>query len=129
MLRLSSGLFLFAGHGLGKVQRLVEGRTDWADPLGIGPLPSLILATFAESLCALAVAAGFKTRWAAIPPLVTMLVAAFVAEAGAPFAEKEKALLFGAAFLTLICTGGGRYALDALLSRRGPSRRQSAKLR
>lgn len=129
VLRLASGGFLFVGHGLGKVQRLLEGRTDWADPIGIGPLPSLVLAAFAESVCALAVAVGFKTRWAAVPPLITMLVAAFIAQAGEPFAELEKALLFAAAFLTLICTGGGRYAFDALLSRRRASRRQSVKLR
>ncbi len=128
-MRLTTGIFLFAGHGLGKVQRLLEGRTDWADPIGIGPLPSLVLAAFAESLCALAVATGFRTRWAAVPPLITMLVAAFVAEAGEPFAEREKAFLFGAGFLTLICTGGGRYALDAMLTRRRASPRQSAKLR
>ncbi len=121
VLRLAAGLSLFAGHGLGKVRRLLADDTEWGDPIGIGPLPSLVLVAFAESVCALAVAAGFKTRWAAVPPVIAMLVAVLIAHAGDPFEVREKALLYGAAFLTLFLTGGGRYTLDAALGRRRPS--------
>ena len=80
LLRLTFGL-LMMGHGLGKVQDLIAGKTAFADPIGIGQGPSLALAAFAEFFCALAVVVGFKTRWAAIPIVVTMLVAAFIVHA------------------------------------------------
>ena len=116
-LRVTFGL-LMLGHGWGKLMDLIGGRTDFADPLGIGPVPSLILATFAEFLCSLAVIAGFKVRWTAIPVVITMAVAFLIVHADDPFARKEKALLFACGFLTLVFTGGGRYALDAMLKRR-----------
>ncbi len=111
-LRVGAGVSMIVGHGWGKVMRLAAGETAFPDPLGIGPLPSLILAAFAESLCALAVVAGFKTRWVAVPLVITMLVAALVQKAGEPFGERELALLYGTVFLALAWTGGGRYSVD-----------------
>lgn len=117
ILRLSAGLMMM-GHGWGKVSDLLAGKTQFADPLGIGAAPSLALAAFAEFFCALAVVVGFKTRWAAVPVVVTMLVAALVFHADDPFGKKELALLYAGAFLALVFTGGGRYALDAWWKRR-----------
>ncbi|HEX9732218.1 MAG TPA: DoxX family protein [Thermoanaerobaculia bacterium] len=117
ILRVSFGLLL-AGHGLGKVQDLIAGKTDFADPIGIGPLPSLILAAFAEFLCAIAVVVGFKTRWAAIPPLVTMAVAVLIVHANDDFGTKELAVAYGCAFLALVFTDGGAYSVDAMLLRK-----------
>ena len=116
-LRVSLGL-LMASHGLGKAQDLFAGRTDFADPLGIGPVASLALAAFAELLCALAVAVGFKTRWAAVPVVITMLVAIFTVHADDPFSRKEKAVVYAVGFLALALTGGGRYSLDTWLGKR-----------
>lgn len=117
VLRLGAGLMMM-GHGLGKVQDLVAGKTAFADPIGIGAAPSLALAAFAEFFCALAVVVGFKTRWTAVPVVATMLVAALVFHAGDPWGKKEFPLLYATAFLTLVFTGGGRYALDAWLKKR-----------
>jgi putative oxidoreductase len=55
---------------------------------------------------------------AAIPPLITMLTAAFIIHAADPWAKQEFALLYAVAYLTLIFTGAGRYSLDYLLMRR-----------
>lgn len=117
ILRIAAGLMM-AGHGFGKVTRLFAGRTDFPDPLGIGPLPSLALAAFAEFLCALLVVVGLKTRWVAVPLVVTMLVAALIIHADDPWHKKEFPLLYASVFLTLVLTGGGRYALDAVLGSR-----------
>lgn len=117
LLRLSFGL-LMAGHGLGKVQDLIAGKTGFPDPLGIGSVPSLALAAFAEFFCALAVAVGFKTRWAAIPVIITMLVAAFIIHADDGWAKQEFPLLYAAAFLALVFTGSGRHSVDAWLEKR-----------
>jgi len=111
-LRLTFGLMM-AAHGYGKVQDLIAGKTAFPDPIGIGSAPSLALAAFAEFLCALAVVVGLKTRWAAIPVVITMLVAAFVIHASDGWEKQELPLLYAAGFLTLAFTGGGGYALDA----------------
>lgn len=116
-LRVTVGLMM-AGHGIGKVADLFAGKTGFPDPLGIGPVPSLALAAFAEFFCSLLVIVGLKTRWAALPVVVTMLVAALIIHADDPWQKKEFALLFAASFFTLALTGGGRYALDAVFARR-----------
>lgn len=135
ILRLGMGGYL-ATHGWGKVQMLLAGGFDqFGDPIGLGSGPSLVLVALAEFACALLVVAGLATRYAAMPPVIAMAVAAFVAHGGDPWtmgrgaelffsgaaeswASKEPALLFLVAFLTLIFTGAGRYSLDALIARR-----------
>jgi putative oxidoreductase len=115
---------------------VLAGELDWfGDPIGIGPVPSLLLVVFAEFFCALLVAVGLGTRFAAIPPVIAMGVAAFVAHGADPWtmaggaarfaagesqswASKEPALLYLLAFLALALTGAGRYSLEALLRRR-----------
>ena len=129
ILRAGAGIFLMT-HGWGKLQRVLAGQWDaFGDPIGIGTGPSLALATGAEFFCALLVVLGLFTRWAAIPPVVTMAVAAFVAHGGDPWtagagarlfqageaaswASKEPALLFLTCFLALVFTGPGQYSLD-----------------
>ncbi len=117
LLRLTFGLMMM-GHGLGKVQDLVAGKTGFPDPLGIGPVPSLALAAFAEFVCALAVVIGFKTRWAAVPLVITMLVAAFVFHADDGWEKMEFPLLYASAFLALVFTGGGRHSADGMLKKK-----------
>lgn len=118
ILRVGVGGALLFGHGWGKFVRLLEGNLSFADPLGIGAAPTFLFAVFAEFLCALAVVVGFKTRWAAIAPLITMVVAALVHHAGDPFGEREKAVLFAFGFAALFFTGSGRYSVDRWLAKR-----------
>ena len=113
-LRVPAGLMLAFGHGLGKMQSVFAGKLEFADPLGLGAGPSLVLVAFAEFVCALAVSLGIKTRWAAVPVAVTMLVAGFVQHAADPWRTKELAMAFAVIFVTLAITGGGRYAVDSL---------------
>ncbi|MCL6505350.1 MAG: DoxX family protein [Pirellulales bacterium] len=142
ILRLAVG-GLMAVHGWGKLQMVLNGQLDkFADPIGLGSAPSLILITTAEFLCAILVAAGLLTRLAAIPPVIGMAVAAFVVHAKDPWSleqaarqvvngtfmsgpAKEVALLYLTAFLTLVFTGPGRFSLDALLWRRKPAARET----
>jgi putative oxidoreductase len=113
ILRVGAGVMM-ATHGWGKVVDLFSGNPQFGDPLGIGPVPSLALAAFAEFLCALLVVVGFKVRWTAIPIVITMLVAAFVVHAADGWGKQEFPLLYAVAFLTLVFTGAGQYSLDAL---------------
>ena len=38
------------GHGLGKFNKLIQGDLSFANPIGIGEAPTLILAVFSEFL-------------------------------------------------------------------------------
>lgn len=122
-------------HGWGKLQMIRFEKFDqFGDPIGLGNTASLILATSAEFGCSLLVLAGLATRLAALPVVVTMLVAAFVAHKTDPWtmatgaqrfmsgsaeswASKEPALIYLTAFLPLVFTGAGRFSLDALIWR------------
>lgn len=130
ILRLGVGGHM-VGHGWGKLQMLLGGEAEkFGDPIGLGETPSLVLIVGAEFVCALLVVLGLATRWAAVPVVVGMAVAAFVVHGGDPWmmagtgGSKEPALLFLIPFLALVFTGGGRFSLDHLLRQR--SRREAA---
>jgi putative oxidoreductase len=108
---LSGGMMLT--HGIPKFDRLFgEGPVKFADPFGLGPEISLGMVLFAEVGCSLLVMLGFKTRWATLPLLFTMLIASFYAHAADPFSDKELSLLFFTLFLSVLISGGGRYSVD-----------------
>lgn len=117
ILRVGTGLFMLLAHGWPKLSAFSEKSGGFPDPIGLGSPVSLSLAVFAEVFCALAIALGLFTRAAAIPLLVTMVVAAFVIHGDDPFQKKEFALLYAIPFLTLIFTGAGKYSIDAKLSK------------
>lgn len=103
---------LMLTHGLPKLLKLISGDFSFSDPLGLGATVTLILAVIAEALCPVLIIFGVRTRLTAIPPAITMAVAAFIVHAGDSFATKEKALLFLVAFVTITLLGPGKYALD-----------------
>ncbi|MBS4069842.1 DoxX family protein [Algoriphagus aquatilis] len=108
---LAGGMMLT--HGISKIGRLLgEGPVEFADPFGLGPEISLILAIFSEFLCAILIMIGFKTRLATIPLMITMLVAAFYAHGDDPFGEKELSLVYFTAYLGILILGGGKYSFD-----------------
>lgn len=115
---LSGGMMLT--HGLPKFDRLFgEGPVKFADPFGLGPEISLGLVIFAEVGCTLLVMLGYKTRWATIPLLFTMLMAAFYAHGSDPFSDKEPALLFFTLFLGILVSGSGRLSVEEWIEKSG----------
>lgn len=117
-LRLSTGAMLAFGHGLPKLLAFGEKSASFPDPLHVGSFASLSLAIFGELVCSVAVMAGFFTRAAAVPAIITMLVAAILVHTDDPWAKKEFALIYAVPFIALMLTGGGRYSVDALVGRR-----------
>jgi putative oxidoreductase len=132
ILRLGVGGYMLT-HGWGKLQMLTAGQFEqFGDPIGLGSRASLALVVFAEFFCALAVMLGLATRLAALPLVIAMAVAAFVAHGNDPWTmeqgyklffageskmplSKEPALLFLAPFLALAFTGPGKFSIDGLL--------------
>ncbi|MFP8489946.1 DoxX family protein [Gracilimonas sp. Q87] len=115
LLRFGAGAILFT-HGLPKSIKVFSGDFSFADPIGLGPEISLILAAFAEGICSLFVLFGFGTRLSSFIIAINMAVALFIQHAGDPFGQKEKALLFLLMFMITFFTGGGKYSLDRKIS-------------
>ena len=116
-LRVFSGAFILT-HGYPKLMRLfAEGEIKFGDPIGLGPAVTLVLAVFAEFVCAILVALGLFTRLATVPLMITMSVAAFIVHGTDPFGRKELALMYLLVFSTLLVLGGGKYSLDRFLGK------------
>ncbi len=113
ILRLYAGGMMFFAHGLGKFQSFGEKSSMFPDPLGVGSPLSMGMAIGAEVFCSLAIILGLATRAAALPLIVTMLVAAFIIHGDDPWAKKEFALMHLLPYLVLLFTGAGAYSLDA----------------
>ena len=91
---------------------------NFPDPIGLGGQVSLGLAVFGEVVCPIALIVGFKTRLAAVPALITMLVAAFIVHAPDPWKKKELAIMYAVVYLTLILCGSGKYSVDGLTKKK-----------
>ncbi len=117
ILRVLVGVFMLT-HGLGKLETLFGSEPiQFHDPIGVGATASLALAVFAEVICSILLIIGLATRIAAIPLLITMVVAASVIHINDEFGKQEFALLYAIIYLTIIIIGGGKYALDYLISK------------
>ncbi len=100
-------------HGWPKLMRFFsEDSIKFADPIGIGVIPSLLLAVFSEVVCSVFIILGLGTRAASIPLIITMMVAAFIVHADDPFARKEMALLYLLGYIMLLILGSGKYSID-----------------
>ena len=107
---------LMLTHGLPKMQMLFSGDAiQFPSVFGMSAGLSLALAVFAEVFCSILILVGFGTRLAAIPLIITMLVAVFSIHAADVFAKKELAVLYLAAYLVLFVAGSGNYSIDQLL--------------
>lgn len=116
-LRLGIGALMLT-HGLSKLQRLLGGgEITFADPLGIGAVPSLVAATLAEVVGSILIMLGLGTRLASISLIFTMAVAVFMVHANDPFARKELGLIYLLVYIVLLIMGSGKYSVDRYISR------------
>lgn len=115
VLRAWLGLSMALLHGWGKVGRLGADPIRFADPFGLGPGPSLALATGAELVAALLLVIGLGTRWAAFALAFTMATAFVVGHGSALSGERsgELPFIFLAGFVAIFIAGPGRYSVDA----------------
>jgi putative oxidoreductase len=111
LLRFWLGFTMLWLHGWDKLMNLFAGKTDFPDPIGIGPLPSLVLTVLAEAVCSVLLILGLFTRWAAFALAFTMAVAFFIVN-GAALAKGELAWLYFGGYLALFVAGAGKFSVD-----------------
>lgn len=112
ILRVWFGLEMAFMHGWPKLMKVINGDMTFADPLGLGMGVSLVLAVFGEFICGILIAAGFFTRLACIPFIITMLVAAFITHGDDGWGKMALPLMYVVAAVVLLITGPGRYSAD-----------------
>ncbi len=120
VLRLGFGSYMLLGHGMGKFMKLIEGgEIKFASVMGLSPSICLILTVIAEFVACIMIIIGYKTRLAAIPVIITMIVAAFYIHGNDPFfmygadgGSKEPALIYLIGFIAIYLLGSGKYSLD-----------------
>lgn len=110
---------LMLSHGIPKMMMLFSGAPVQFPPvMGLSAELSLGLAVFAEVFCSILILAGFATRLASVPLIVTMLVAVFIIHAADPFGKQEPALQYLLVYIVLLFAGSGKYSVDYLLQRK-----------
>lgn len=114
VLRATAGGTMFWQHGWPKIMTFSERMDHFPDPFGLGGTFSLILIVLAEAVCAAMVVLGLWTRTALIPLILGMAVIVFMVKGDAAFGEKELALVYLFAFVTLLFTGSGRFSIDRI---------------
>ena len=113
---------LMLTHGIPKLLTFFGSEEIvFADPLGIGQEPTLVLAVFSEFICSILILIGLGTKLAAIPLITTMLVAAFYIHAADGWQRQELAIFYLLSYLFLFYTGSGKYSLDHYLLKRKKS--------
>ena len=106
-------------HGIPKLMMLFsEAPVQFPGVMGMSARLSLSLAVFAEVACSLFILAGFATRIATVPLIITMLTALFVIHAADPFTRQEPALYYLLVYVVLLIAGSGKYSVDYLLQRK-----------
>ena len=110
ILRLAVGVAMLT-HGIPKLIKLFYGDFNFPDPIGIGPELSLVLATFAEFFCSLLIIVGYRSRFAAIPLIITMLVALLIVHGNDSVFDHWNILVYLFAYAMLLHVGGGKYTI------------------
>ncbi|HEY0609882.1 MAG TPA: DoxX family protein [Chitinophaga sp.] len=116
LLRVVFGAMMLT-HGWPKLMNFASLAHKFADPLHVGKATSLGMTVFAEVFCSVFVILGLLTRLAAIPLVILMGVALFMIHGNDPIAEKEKAILYLAAFVVILFCGPGRVSFDSLIGK------------
>ena len=114
ILRVISGLVMIP-HGFNKLTHFAEKSGDFMSFLGLGSELSFALLVAAEFFCSILLVIGLFSRFALIPMVIAMFVAAFKAHHGDVFGDGETSFLYMACYLTLLIAGPCKYSLDNLL--------------
>lgn len=113
LMRLGFGALLI-NIGYQKLKNFESIKPKFISFLGIGQGVSLGLVVFAELICAALVLIGLFTRFAAIPVVIVLSVALFMAHKGLIFGEGQSAALFLFGYLAILILGPGKISVDGM---------------
>lgn len=116
LLRVSLGVMMVP-NGYNKMVNFGKYKNDFLNFMGMGTTVSLGLVVFAELFCAGLLILGLFSRLAAIPLIITMLVAAIEAHNADIFGEGQHAALFAVGFLVIVLVGPGKISVDGVLGK------------
>ncbi|RYZ31139.1 MAG: DoxX family protein [Chitinophagaceae bacterium] len=117
ILRVGAGSLMMIQHGLDKLKNYGAKSGRFADPFGLGSTTSYSMVVFAEFFCAAFIILGLFTRLAAIPLVIAMCVALFIAHKGEFFGQGEMAGLYLICFFTILLAGPGKASLDRFIGK------------
>lgn len=118
LLRIVFSVYLFVKHGLVDLTTFGALSHSFKDPIHIGPLPTLVLATISDAICAVLILFGLATRWAALYTVLIHFVAValvFHFNLIGPHANADVVMQYSGAGLALYFMGAGKYSLDAMI--------------
>lgn len=116
ILRITLGVLLIT-HGYDKLIHINDNHDQFISFMGLGKNVSYYLVVFAEFFCSLLVVLGLFTRLAAIPLIINMAVAVFVAHKGEVFGDGEHAALYLGGFVVLLLLGAGKISVDGMINK------------
>lgn len=120
-LRVLLFLPMFIKHGTEKLFTFHKMAQTFLDPVGIGPVPTLVIAMIADGICSLLIVAGLGTRWAALYSFSNLFVAWAIPHHFALLshtsmgAAGEALFAYMTACMALFIMGPGRFSVDALI--------------
>ncbi|MDG5800967.1 DoxX family protein [Marinilabiliaceae bacterium ANBcel2] len=122
ILRVGFGFYLAFGHGLAKLQMVINGNFQFPELFGLPASINLTLAMLAEFFASLLVLIGFKTRLAALPVVITMATALFMVHLNDPMfggdGTKEPAMMYLLGFVAIFLLGPGKYSIDSAIKKK-----------
>jgi putative oxidoreductase len=123
VLRVLTCSCLFMKHGYEKVFTFSEMAQYFFDPLHIGHVPSLIIATVSDGFCSLLILFGLATRWACIYVFCDIFIAwalchHFIFWGRMVGDHGELIVLYLIFLIGIFIAGPGSYSLDAWLERK-----------
>jgi putative oxidoreductase len=116
LIRISFGGLILVNHGFQKLVKFSSLQYKFSDPFHIGSKWSLVLVIFAEVFCSLLIIAGLFSRIAAIPLVIAMGVAFFLAH-NHDIKVGENAAVFMTGFLAVLLCGPGKASIDGLMGK------------
>lgn len=108
---LAAGALLKA-HGLPKLLDIQASIAHIPDPLGFGGTFSTYYAIFTNVICALCVAFGFLTRFAAFFIITLTLSGLFLIHLHDPANIQDTPIIYSIVFGFIAYMGAGKYSLD-----------------
>ena len=114
LLRVWAGLSLFLGHGVEKITNFSAMTGHFPNPVGIGPVPSLVLALISDAVCSILLILGLAARWAGLY-IAVVLGTAFILVHHAALKgphNGELPYLYVGIGLTVLIAGPGRFSID-----------------